>query len=133
MEKHKAVIKSEKYKKLYEFGIEYWFDHNMRVHSYAKHIGHIDIWTGEIDNPPLEENERVYIKELNETITIAERVRDIAGGYIYYTKDLSETIEDDETIESLEKAKQQELEYQSKKALNEEEPIVKKKWYQFWK
>lgn len=120
MEKHKAVIKSEKYKKLYEFGERFWGGHPF-LYDYTKYIGYIDIWTGEIDNPPLEENERVYISELNTTITITERVRDIEGGYIYYTKDLTEIIEDDETKESLEKAKQQELEYQNKKALDEEE------------
>ncbi|PHA03059.1 hypothetical protein COE51_01570 [Bacillus pseudomycoides] len=125
MEKHNVIIKSSKYRRMHEFC---WW--RPVVESSKKLIENVDVWAGEINEPLLEVGDYLYIKELNTKIQIEEKVRSTDGGYVYYTDDLSEVIEDELTEKSLEKANK-EFEDHIKK--QEAQRKNNKKWYKFWK
>jgi hypothetical protein len=155
MEKHKAIFKGEKYKKLYEFdrGRRYrsrnsfWASPTEEpvFYSYHRHVDYVMFLEKEVDYPPIEKDEVVYISEIDQEVTIVSRVRNLDGGYIYTTNYVVEVFEDEETESSrLKSLEEQEHYNKQSKTDNEvkEKHIQKhveiltdynKKWYQFWK
>jgi hypothetical protein len=58
----------------------------------------------EIEKPPFEINEKVYIPELDLTVLITDRIRSIDGSVVFKTNYEIKIIEDECTIESLAEA-----------------------------
>jgi hypothetical protein len=88
-----------------------------------------------LEKPPFEKGEKVYINELDITVSILDVVRSTDGKYIYYTNHEIKTIEDEETVKSKENAEKlfaQELDLYNKWQ-NPPKEELKKQWYQFWK
>jgi hypothetical protein len=152
--KQKVIIHGEVHRKLYKFDRykDYFgwssLDREPQFYETTGFLKKAIIWEGEIDNPPLEINEKLYISDLDETVIIIDRSRNSSGGYIYLTEFILEVIEDEETIISKINAEssqknyliQQEVQKQLKS--DKEKHIQKyvgtltdynKKWYQFLK
>ncbi|GLI82541.1 hypothetical protein ANABIO32_02280 [Rossellomorea marisflavi] len=141
MEKHKAVVTGEVHLKRYRFGSNYSYIFNIGIYEDSEYKESNVLWSGELDNPPVEAGEKLYIMELDKTVIVKSKEKSTSGGYLYKT-DFIEVIEDDETEKTLEKAKEDQREYvekHNKKAEEDDQKEVivdkknKKKWYQFWK
>ncbi|TYS56360.1 hypothetical protein FZC83_01960 [Rossellomorea marisflavi] len=142
MDSHKAVVMGAVHLKRYRFGRDYKYMFNIGIHEYSEYKESKMVWSGELENPPVEEGEKLYIADLEKTVIVKSKEKSTNGGYLYRT-DLVEIIEDDDTEKSLEEAKKDQREYieiQNKKTKKEsrDEVTVKaddknKKWYQFWK
>jgi len=104
------------------------------IQGYKEFIKHDIFYKCEIERPPFEAGEKVYINDLDLTVTIKEAIRSTNGEYVYNTDYYFDFIEDEITERTRIKAE---------KILEEE--LVKyneclsqqlkrnKKWYQFWK
>ena len=68
------------------------------------------IHTCDIEKPPFEINEKVYIPELDITVKITDKVRSTDGSIIYNTSYVIDSIENDRTKESLEQANEKLIE-----------------------
>ena len=104
------------------------------IQEYKEFIKHDIFYKCEIERPPFESGESVYINNLDLTVTVEERIRSTNGEYVYNTDYYFDIIEDEKTKESkieAEKILEEELikynEYLSEKLKQN------KKWYQFWK
>jgi len=104
------------------------------IQGYKEFIKHDIFYKCEIERPPFEAGEKVYINDLDLTVTIKEAIRSTNGEYVYNTDYYYDIIEDEKTKES---------KIEAEKMLKEE--LIKyneclsqqlkrnKKWYQFWK
>jgi hypothetical protein len=136
MEKHKAVVMGEVHLKRYRYDKRNFYFHHREIYAYGELKEKKVIWSGELDNPPIEEGEKLYIAESNVTVVIESKEKSTEGGYVYWT-DFVSLIEDEETMTSLEKAKEDKKKYEEYLE-NQEDKSVKaapsgKKWWQFWK
>lgn len=140
--KHEAIFYGIVKRKVYRFDTKQYYYHSIYGRRepgfYSKNIKIEDkeFLRLEIDNPPIEINEKVFIEEINETIEIIDRVRNVKGGYIYYTQHVIEIIEDEETEKSRIEAEKEQKEYnenQKGEIVQDFEQELNKKWYQFWK
>lgn len=116
IEKHTAVFLGKKVKKKYyatKGYISQYDDFNMPPYICTEYklIKHVKITESQMDNPPLKEEEFVYISEYNEKAEILEVVRSTDNKYIYYLDYNVEVIEDEETEQSKEKAEKDLLVY----------------------
>ncbi|MGG3987289.1 hypothetical protein [Bacillus smithii] len=107
MGKHKAIFMGKKVRKIYKF------EHNNFLSKYScwfdnenenQFVDWVEIYKCELDSPPLKEGEEIYIKELDETLYILDRLRSSDGQYIYSTDYIVEIIEDEFTKKSKEEA-----------------------------
>jgi hypothetical protein len=139
---HLAIFYGEIHNKIYRFdkmGIYLYFNGNFEPELYetSKYISKKEFLRIEIDNPPIEINEEVYIEQIDKTVKIKHRVRNATGGYIYYTDNVIDIIINEESEVSKINAESLQMEYIAKKTeIKEEITLVKdevKKWYQFWK
>jgi hypothetical protein len=130
MEKHKAVVMGEVHLERYYFGGNGWYSSFRYIAARGEYKENKVIWSGELDNPPIEEGEKLYIAELKMTVKITSKEKSTEGGYIYVS-DHIEMIEDEETQRTLEIAKKHEKEYEERIA---SEPKIEKgnKWWKFW-
>ena len=104
------------------------------IQGYKEFIKHDIFYKCETERPPFETGEKVYINDLDLTVTIEEAIRSTNGEYVYNTDYYFDFIEDEITERTRIKAE---------KILEEE--LVKynehlsgkikqnKKWYMFWK
>lgn len=152
MDKHKAIFRGLKERKLYRFGRKdrdsfYYHRHqeDPEIYTYEVFESYADFLEILIDNPPIEIGEKVYLNEIDSILEIKDRYRNSQGGYIYITNRTVEIIDDEETEESRLKAVKEQEEYlkykeaKLKKQQMDEACVTpiniepKKKWYQFWK
>jgi hypothetical protein len=131
MNKHKAVVMGRVLLKRYYYCNDGWFGSLKSVNPRGKFKENKVIWSGELDNPPIKEDEKLYISELKTTVLINSREKSTEGGYIYWS-DHVEMIEDDETERTKKLAfkHQQEDEEMEKVVIV---PETKKRWWEFWK
>jgi len=104
------------------------------IQGYKEFIKHDIFYKCETEKPPFEVGEKVYINDLDLTVTIEEAIRSTNGEYVYNTDYYFDFIEDEIT---------ERTRIEAEKILEEE--LVKynehlsgelkknKKWYQFWK
>lgn len=151
MDKHKAIFRGLKERKLYRFGrrekysIYYRLEEDPEIYTYEVFESYADFLEIVIDNPPIEIGEKVYLNEIDKVLKISDRYRNSHGGYIYITNHVVEILEDEETEESRLKAEKEQEQYlkhkeeKLKKQKMDEVSVTpiktetKKKWYQFWK
>jgi hypothetical protein len=140
VEKHKAVVTGEIHVMRYRFGSSYEYMFHIGIHEESEYKERKVLWSGELDNPPVKEGEKLYIEELDKTVVVESKEKSTSGGYLYKS-DFVEVIEDEETEKSLNAATEDQREFverQKKKAeeASQKEMTLKhknKKWYQFWK
>jgi len=98
----------------------------------------------DVDKPPFQVKENVYIDALDIEVTVERVVRSVEGYYIYTCSYLIRTDEnlEEKATEELKlqemwsvywEKKQKEDEWTAKWKKEEEEKNFSKKWYQFWK
>ena len=104
------------------------------IQGYKEFIKYDIFYKCETESPPFETGEKVYINDLDLTVTIEEAIRSTNGEYVYNTDYYFDFIEDEIT---------ERTRIEAEKILEEE--LVKynehlsgelkknKKWYQFWK
>jgi len=148
--KHRAIFKGMIERKTYYFDHSYCYKtYNLNKNRDKKLYYEYDILPScqfvktveflekEIDNPPIEIGEKVYIPELNLKIKVTDRVRNLDGGYIYSTNHVVDTLDDERTMQSKDEAKKQREEFlayiKEKESKENKEVKLSKKWYQFWK
>ena len=102
------------------------------IQGYKEFIKHDIFYKCEIERPPFEAGEKVYINDLDLTVTIEEVIRSTNGEYVYNTDHYIDIIEDDKSgrIET-ERILEEEL-VKYNECLSEKLK-QNKKWYQFWK
>ena len=98
------------------------------IQGYKEFIKHDIFYKCEIERPPFEAGESVYINELDLTVAIEERIRSTNEEYVYNTDYYFDIIEDEKTRIEAEKILEEEL-----IKYNEQQLKQNKKWYQFWK
>ncbi|MGD6876937.1 hypothetical protein [Bacillus infantis] len=142
MNKHKAIFKGRVFRRLYAFDIgkpftEYGFNPKLapkpKFYSYNYPLDDKEFLVKEIESPPIEKGEAVYISEIDKQVIVHSKVRNLDGGYIYTTNHIVEFINDEISFKSKENAKRQEEEYLSKLKLVENEKINSKSSWKFWK
>lgn len=133
--KQKVIIYGEKVEKNYYFGMKF-FGYK-QVCNRIEHIEWVEVFNGEIDNPPFSINDNVFISSLNKSIKVTKVARNVDGGYVYWTDHISEEVEN---VESREKAINEYAQYliEIKKAEDESvtvkpESKSKKVWFKFRK
>jgi len=104
------------------------------IQGYKEFIKHDIFYKCETERPPFEVGEKVYINDLDLTVTIEEAIRSTNGEYVYNTNYYFDIIEDEITksdrIET-ERILEEEL-FKYNEHLSGE--LKKnKKWYMFWK
>lgn len=135
VENHKAIVMGRIEKKRFLFCT--YHSYQPKIQTNNEFVGYKEIWSGDLENPPLETGDSLYIKELDIKVGITDKAKSTDGGYVYWTYHLIEEIEDEKTQETKLKAEQDELDYkkrieeQEKIQLIEEKPT--KKWWNFWK
>ena len=103
------------------------------IQEYKKFIKHDIFYKCETEKPPFEVGEKVYINDLDFTITVEERIRSTNGEYVYNTN-YYYIIEDEKTKESkIEAEKILEEELVKYNECLSQQLKQNKKWYQFWK
>lgn len=146
MEKHKALVMGRVEKKRYYFvrddGYRYFGYGRSKIKTSGEFLEHKEIWNGELENPPLENNDFLYITDINKKVKVTDKAKSTDGGYIYWTN-FVEYIEDEETeLTKLnaENAKNEWEEYLEKRNQEDKEKSIKefkqeitKRWWQFWK
>ena len=102
------------------------------IQGYKEFIKHDIFYKCETERPPFETGEKVYINDLDLTVTIEEVIRSTNGEYVYNTDHYIDIIEDDKSgrIET-ERILEEEL-VKYNECLSEKLK-QNKKWYQFWK
>jgi len=98
------------------------------IQGYKEFIKHDIFYKCEIERPPFEAGESVYINELDLTVAIEKRIRSTNEEYVYNTDYYFDIIEDEKTRIEAEKILEEEL-----IKYNEQQLKQNKKWYQFWK
>ena len=104
------------------------------IQGYKEFIKHDIFYKCETERPPFETGEKVYINDLDLTVTIEEVIRSTNGEYVYNTNYYFDIIEDEKTksgrIETERILKEELVKY------NEHlsgELKKNKRWYMFWK
>lgn len=157
MDKHKALIMGKRERKIYKFGIKdistfgRFFNAEPELYETREFIEYDEYYKCDIDNPPLEIGEKIYIDTLEEVLTVKDKARNTNGGYVYWTDCVIETIEDEITQKTKTEAENEQKEYikqkeeDLKREIKELEQKVEdyeeklkviektKKWYQFWR
>jgi len=102
------------------------------IQGYKEFIKHDIFYKCETERPPFETGKKVYINDLDLTVTIEEVIRSTNGEYVYNTDHYIDIIEDDKSgrIET-ERILEEEL-VKYNECLSEKLK-QNKKWYQFWK
>jgi len=102
------------------------------IQGYKEFIKHDIFYKCETERPPFETGKKVYINDLDLTVTIEEAIRSTNGEYVYNTDHYIDIIEDDKSgrIET-ERILEEEL-VKYNECLSEKLK-QNKKWYQFWK
>jgi len=67
------------------------------IQGYKDFIKHDIFYKCEIERPPFEAGEKVYINDLDLTVTIEEVIRSTNGEYVYNTDYYFDVIEDEKT------------------------------------
>jgi hypothetical protein len=151
MEKHKALVMGIVEKKRYycSRGDNYGYIPRYATGSIkvrGEFLEHKEIWSGELENPPLNRDEYLYITDMNKKVLVRDKAKSTEGGYIYWT-DHVDYIEDEETEKSRLQAEENQLKlekYIEELKLKEESAAQKdkevdvqhkaiKNWWQFWK
>jgi len=104
------------------------------IQGYKKFIKHDIFYKCETEKPPFEAGEKVYINNLDLTVTIEEVIRSTNGEYVYNTDHYINIIEDEITKSSrieAERILEEEL-FKYNEHLSGESKR-NKKWYMFWK
>lgn len=163
MERYETIIKQEVFRKKYYFGEDKYstISFSDRIFDSIKKEIRIDeefvtekvIDTVQLNSPNLNQNDSLYVEKLKMECAIKKAIRstDNSITYIICDKDI---IEDNITKESLNKAKEEEVEYKLSrrdeiiedyrnryervKSENKElrdlvKQTINRKWYQFWK
>jgi hypothetical protein len=138
MEKHKAVVMGRIEKKRYRFILSN-YNSRSEIKKSNEFVEYKEIWSGDLENPPLETGEGLYIKELNTEVGITNKAKSTEGGYVYWTTFVIEEIEDEKTQETKlasEQAKMAHIKYIEEKYCKTEEDLKmneksSKKWWQF--
>lgn len=92
----------------------------------------------ELENPPLEIGDKIFLIELNKAYTVTDLCRSTDNSYIYYL-DFVEVIEDDDKTEASRIEQSSRLENileNYNRYINDNirsREIKLKKWYEFWK
>jgi hypothetical protein len=125
MEKHLAVVKGRKERKVYNFGKTYEYDWLSFIYETAELIEETHLWDGELNLPLLHEGDTLLIDELDLEVVITRRLLSTTGEYIYET-DHVELIEDVWTEESkiVAEEKLQEYEQQQKEFRKKQDEYV---------
>lgn len=126
-DKIKSIFMGETVRREYEC---YYSPYNLKAWINEKHI-HISwdkICECEIDKPPFEIGETIYINDLNIKVCISDKVRSTNGEIIYYIENYK-IVEDEITQKSLEEAESIKESHNKRKVKNSQN----KKWFQFWK
>lgn len=97
----------------------------------SEKIKYENFYECELDKPPLEIDEKLYINDLDAVVIIIDKVRSADGEIMYYTDYIIKTIEDEHTQESLGRAHSEKRERDIVECTKE--PKRSRKWYQFWK
>ena len=104
------------------------------IQGYKEFIKHDIFYKCETERPPFETGEKVYINDLDLTVTIEEVIRSTNGEYVYNTNYYFDIIQDEKTksgrIETERILKEELVKY------NEHlsgELKKNKRWYMFWK
>jgi hypothetical protein len=137
METYKSIFKGEVKRNKYIFLSRYPYAKQIEsdIYNFPEHVEWKDICKVIIEKPPIEIDEKVYINELDMTVTVNDRVRSTNGEIIYYIKDY-ECIEDDISKESLDSARNARTNYMEELKIENshlESLKNKEKWWQFWK
>lgn len=109
--RHKAIIYGKKLRKIYDYN--FILNDIIREEDRLEFVCDIEIFSGVIEFPLLQEKEKIYISELEKEFKIIDVAKKPNGTCIYYTN-YNEIIEDEKTIESLKNAKMKQEEYYKK-------------------
>ncbi|WP_137743374.1 hypothetical protein [Robertmurraya siralis] len=137
---HKAKVMGRVERKVYEFRWRY-FNMPPHVNSKKEFIEHEEFWSGELENPPLEVGDSLFIEDKSIRVDILHKAKSTDGGFVYWTDYVIDMLEDEKTKNSKSEAEAQLEEYEKylgerkeKQKVNlEKQSIETKKWYQFWK
>jgi len=103
------------------------------IYKNIEFVKYKTLYECEIDKPPFEIGESVYINDLDLTVLIEDRVRSTNGEYIYNIDYHFDTIEDEETekskIDAEIKLKSALVKYNEYLEKQETENNLNKKWY----
>lgn len=132
MKTHKAIVMGSITRKMHYFH-RGWGD----IYSERNLVEHKLLWSGDLENPPLEIGDYLYLNSENLKVKIIDKAKSTDGGYVYWSDYVIETIEDEITATSLVDAEVRKSEYEQAKVQSEQvvvEAILKpNKWYQIWK
>ncbi|MED1863370.1 hypothetical protein P4V41_07860 [Fictibacillus nanhaiensis] len=110
------------------------------VKDYQK-IGEVEIIRVELDDPPLNQEDYIFINKISKKVRVNQKVRSTNNEFIYYVDHVVEIVEDASTEESKVKAEEElieSMEIFNKKKLESSVVEVqtdqaRKKWYEIWK
>ena len=157
--KHTAIFIGEIHEKLYEcekenytpwgIALRYKREEILEISSKSRKIGTKRFYECEIDNPPLDVNDKFYINELDLEVTVLDKMRSANGETIYHVDHIFEVIENENTELSLaeaQKVQNEQIELAKEFVLFDIDKTVKekvetelkrkkeeKKWYKFFK
>jgi hypothetical protein len=139
MESHKAVVMGRIERKIYKFhDRNSWYVGSVREDKEL--IEHKQIWDGDLENPPLEISDWLYVKSKGLKVKVLDKAKSTDGGFVYWTDHVIEIIEDNKTIDTKKEAESKKVKYDKwleakQKSDSEviEKILIPKKWYQFWK
>jgi len=80
------------------------FNDQKPIAESSEFIKYEKVYECELDRPPLEEKERIYIPELDVTLQVQNVIKSVDGSIAYQTDYTIKTIEDEKTKESYQKA-----------------------------
>lgn len=141
MEVHKAKVMGRIERKVYKFGRGY-YSTLPHVYEEKELIKHEDVWSGELENPPLEVGESLFIETKSIKTKVLDKAKSTEGGFVYWTDHVIALLEDEETENSKKKSEVQLEEYEKhwEERRNKEKevrlvkhPVEVRKWYQLWK
>lgn len=108
MSEHLATFKAKQYRKHYYYrniGLGYGCVDSQRGEEVANHL----IWEGNLNMPYLKDNEKIYIKDLDEEYTVLSVVKSTDGSAVYQLDKQYDLIEDEQTENSKELAEKWEI------------------------
>lgn len=113
--KIKSIFLGQVRRKIYHSG---WWKAREPINETSDFVCYKKVHECELERPPLEEKEKIYIPELDLTLQIQSVIKSTDGSITYQTNYTIETIEDDKSKESYDKALK-ELEHDKKKAMED--------------
>jgi hypothetical protein len=103
-------------------------------------IGEVEIVRVELDDPPLNQDDYIFINKLNKKVRINQKVRSTNNEFIYYVDHVVEVLVDESTEESKVKAEEKLIEcmkvFENSKleaVVEDQTEKITRKWYQIWK